>query len=559
MILSDYWYRNAVIYALDVRTFMDSNGDGIGDFPGLIERLDYLAGLGVTCLWMLPFYPSPKQDNGYDVSDYYGVDPEHGTLGSFVDFIREARDRGMRVIMDLVVNHTSDQHPWFQASRSDPKSKYRDWYVWRKDKPDDDGKTSVVFPGEQDGIWSFDRKRKEYYLHHFYNFQPDLNIGNADVRDEILRIMGFWLELGVSGFRVDAAPFIIEDTTVRAGGPNSDGKPGYQLLHELRNFLERRRGDAILLAEANVEAKHILKYFGEDGERFHMLFNFIVNQELFLAIHREDPTPLIKAFKRLPDLPANCQWANFVRNHDELTLDKLSEKERNELFDAYAPDPSMRIYNRGIRRRMPSMLNGDRRQMEMVYSLLFTLPGTPIIRYGEEIGMGDDQNLKGRDAVRTPMQWTSGKNGGFSTAKPKDLARPVMMKGPFGAKDVNVEAQERDRNSLMNHVEQMIRIRKHCPEFGWGDLKVIETNHKSVLAHAMTFADGCVLAVHNLSSEKVETHLKWDHGDPADLVELLSDEIDAPLATDTSTVKLNEFGYRWFRVKHGMKTIAATT
>ena len=284
---------------------------------------------------------------------------------------------------------------------------------------DDDGQTSVVFPGEQESVWTFDRKRKAYYLHHFYRFQPDLNIGNPDVRDEILRIMGFWLELGVSGFRVDAAPFIIEDTTVRAGGPNANGKPGYQLLQELRNFLERRRGDAILLAEANVEARHILKYFGDEGERFHMLFNFIVNQELFLAIHRQDPTPLVKAFKRLPDLPPNCQWANFVRNHDELTLDKLTEKERDELFDAFAPEQSMRIYGRGIRRRMPPMLDGDRRRVEMVYSLLFTLPGTPILRYGEEIGMGDDQQLKGREAVRTPMQWTGGTNGGFSTAKAK--------------------------------------------------------------------------------------------------------------------------------------------
>jgi trehalose synthase len=369
---SDLWWKTAVIYCLDVETFLDWGGDGTGDFAGLAQRIDYLAELGVTCLWLMPFYPTPDRDDGYDIVDFYGVDPRIGTLGDFVEVIRTARDRGMRMIVDLVVNHTSDRHPWFRAARASPKSQYRDWYVWR-DEPGEE--MDVVFPDQEKTVWTYDERAGQYYLHRFYRHQPDLNIDNPAVRDEIAKIIGFWVELGVSGFRVDAVPFLIDAESDVTAVPDR-----HELLRELRAFLSRRRGDAIVLGEVNLERKDQVAFFGgEAANELHMQFDFITMQRLYLSLAREDAAPLAQAIAERPAIHRACQWATFVRNHDELTLDKLSEDERQEVFDAFGPDPDMQVYGRGLRRRLPPMLDGDPRRVRMVYSLLFSLPGTPVL------------------------------------------------------------------------------------------------------------------------------------------------------------------------------------
>lgn len=537
----DLWYKNAIIYCLDVDTYMDGNGDGIGDFEGLMMRLDQLASLGITCIWLLPFYPTPNRDNGYDVSDYYNVDPRLGTLGDFVEFMRRAQEHGIRVMVDLVVNHTSIDHPWFQAARADPKSKYRDWYVWSKERPEqmDEG---AVFPGVQKTTWTYDRKAQAYYFHRFYWHQPDLNIANPDVRDEILKIMGFWIQLGVSGFRVDAAPFLIES---KEENPADLDDP-HMILRHMRDFLSWRRGDAIILAEANVLYEDVDLYFG-DGDKLQMLFNFILNQQLYLALVRGSADPIIKAFKAAPAIPKTGQWANFLRNHDELSLDKLTTEEREEVYAALGPEPEMQIYNRGIRRRLAPMLKNDRRCLELMYSLLFTLPGTPVIWYGEEIGMGEDLSLEERNSVRTPMQWSDEKNGGFSSAPKEKLIRPVISKGEFGYKKVNFDAQNRDKESLLNWIEKAIRLRKACPEFGYGECEIIETNQPSVFAHRCIWDESVVMALHNLSNQPVAVNLHFD--DVGELYDLLSDQV-YDLEGDTSQkIELGAYGYRWFRVK----------
>ncbi|PZO10305.1 MAG: trehalose synthase, partial [Leptolyngbya foveolarum] len=423
--MQNFWYKNAIVYSLDVETFMDSDGDGVGDFPGLTQRLDYLSGLGITCLWLHPFYPSPNRDDGYDVMDYYSVDSRLGTLGDFVEFMHEAKKRGISVLIDLVINHTSIQHPWFQAARSDKNSKYRDYYIWANDPPETDP-AEVIFPDAEDSIWEYDNKAGAYYLHHFYKEQPDLNISNPVVRDEIRKIVHFWLELGVSGFRVDAVPYFVKNVEVLA--------EQYELesfLEDLREAVSARNPEAVLLAEANVESEAFSTYFG-DGNRMHMLFSFFANQKKFLALALQQSAPLTEGLQQLPKTPQACQWLNFVRHHDELTLDQLSEAERDKIYEAFAPEEQMQIYGRGIRRRLPPMFNGDRRRIELIYSLLFALPGIPLIRYGDEIGMGDDLSLPGRDSVRTPMQWSEKANGGFSTAAPACLSKPVISEGEYG-------------------------------------------------------------------------------------------------------------------------------
>jgi maltose alpha-D-glucosyltransferase/alpha-amylase len=475
--VTDLWYKDAVIYELDVRTYQDGDGDGVGDFRGLLQRLPHLAGLGVTCLWLQPLYPSPNKDGGYDITDYYGIDPRLGTLGDFVEFMHQAGERGIRVIIDLVVNHTSDQHPWFQAARKGRRSPYRDYYIWSEEEPKD-LQSGVVFPGVQDGVWTYDEVAGAYYYHQFYDHQPDLNIANPQVREEICKVMGFWLELGVSGFRVDAAPFLGGDPT--SGDAKSEEL--YEYLEEFRQFCSWRRGDAIFLAEANVPAEEVLDYFGY-GPQIHMLFSFLVNQHLFLALARQDPAPLVGILKRLPKLPATGQWANFLRNHDELDLGRLSAGGREEVYADFAPDEDMRAYGRGIRRRLAAMLRGDRRRVELAYSLLFSLPGTPVIRYGDEIGMGDDLSLVERASVRTPMQWSSEENGGFSTAPRQQLFKPVITGGDYGYERVNVAVQQRDAGSLLNWMERLIRVRKGCPEFGRGRLTALERREPGVLLH----------------------------------------------------------------------------
>ncbi|MBV9172086.1 MAG: alpha-amylase family protein [Chloroflexi bacterium] len=537
----DLWYKNAVIYALDVGTFADSNGDGIGDFQGLCNQLPYLAGIGITCVWLLPFYPSPQRDHGYDITDYYGVDPRYGTLGDFVDFMRQADELGIRVIVDLVVNHTSNEHVWFQSARSSPDSPFRDWYVWSKDKPRE-AESGIVFPGVQKTTWTFDRKASAYYFHRFYDFQPDLNVSNPAVREEIERIMGFWIQLGVTGFRIDAAPFIIEDKGVR----EPMGPEQYGWLTDFRRFLSWRRGDAIMLAEANVPPKNVLNFFGT-GDRMNLLFNFWANMHLFLAVAQEDATILRKTFQQLPPLPPTAQWANFLRNHDEIDLGRLADDERELCFRAFAPEPDMQLYGRGIRRRLAPMLQGDRRRMELMNSLLFTLPGTPVIRYGEEIGMGDFLELPERESIRTPMQWSTGANGGFSSADRRKLIRPVVDSGEYRYERINVAAQRLDPDSFLNWTERAIRARKECPEFGWGEMKFLETDHPAVLAHACSWRGGTVAAVHNFSRATTTVNVKWPAG-TKQLLHLYGRRVQDPLPVETGVLDLDGYDCRWLRL-----------
>jgi maltose alpha-D-glucosyltransferase / alpha-amylase len=541
--MSHFWYKNAIVYALDVETFMDSDGDGVGDFAGLTQRLDYLSGLGVTCLWLLPFYPTPNRDDGYDVSDYYGIDPRLGTLGDFVVFMREARRRGIHVLTDLVVNHTSTDHPWFQAARRDPASPYRDFYIWLEEPPEVERRGGPIFPGEQSSNWAWDEEAGAHYWHWFYPHQPDLNTGNPAVREEIKKIIGTWLQLGVSGFRVDAAPFLFKRKGIRGSHPEDPAA----FLRELRTFLNEQRADAAFLAEADVAEDELSFFFG-DGKRMHLLFNFLLNNHFFLALARESAEPLRASLDALSILPAPCQWANFVRNHDELNLDKLSPAERDEVFERFAPDASMRIYGRGIRRRLPPMLGGDPRQLELVYSLLFALPGTPVLRYGEEIGMGDELALPGRLGVRTPMQWSAEPNAGFSAAPPERMVRPVVSGGRFGYETVNVDAQRRDPGSLLNFMLRLVRTRKECPEFGEGEMTVLETGDPSVLAHCCEWRGGLALAVHNLSGEPRTATLSLDVDDAGRLVDLLGDRPYEPIRGTPAEFQLDGYGYRWLRI-----------
>jgi maltose alpha-D-glucosyltransferase / alpha-amylase len=545
--MQTFWYENAIVYSLDVETFMDSDGDGIGDFCGLTQRLDYLAGLGITCLWLLPFYPSPNRDNGYDVMNYYDVDPRLGTLGDFVEFVYQARSRGIRVLVDLVVNHTSIQHPWFQEARRDRNSKYRSYYVW-SDNPQPQPQM-VVFPTEEDSIWEYDDQAGAYYLHHFYKEQPDLNIGNLEVQEEILRIMGFWLSLGVSGFRVDAAPFVIEDVGIENASPEDL----QSFLQRMREFVASRQADAILLAEANVSHQKIQIYFG-NGDRMQMLFSFLLNQQMFLALARQEAAALQDGLKATPSIPQNCQWLNFVRHHDELTLDQLSKEQQQEIFAAFAPEETMQIFGRGIRRRLAPMVQNNRQQIELIYSLAFSLPGIPLLRYGDEIGMGDDLNLPGRDSVRTPMQWSDQSNGGFSTAKSTALPHPVITEGEYGYSTVNVALEQQQPASLLNWIGHLIRTRRQCSEFGSGRWQVLLTDEPAVFAH-LCEADGtAMLALHNLSNRScVVTLPKFEY---SYRMELFNDNFSLPrseqsyplLDRNSGSFHLNAYGYRWFRM-----------
>jgi maltose alpha-D-glucosyltransferase / alpha-amylase len=538
----DVWFKNAVIYCLDVETYADSNDDGVGDFPGLSSRLDYLAGLGVTCIWLLPIFPSPNRDNGYDIEDYYDIDPRLGSLGDFVEFTHQAKDRGIRIILDLVVNHTSNQHPWFQSARSDPKSPYRDFYIWSETKPKDAGE-GVVFPGVQDSIWSYDRQAKAYYHHRFYEFQPDLNMANPRVREEIRRVMGFWLELGISGFRVDAVPFLID---MEGAQVHPDEDP-YQYLTDMRSFLSWRTPDAILLAEANVTMDTVLKYFG-NGTRFHMIFNFFLNQHLFLALAREQAGPIREAIAAAPPLPDLCQWGTFLRNHDELDLGRLAEAERQFIFSQFGPDPEMQLYDRGIRRRLLPMLGGDERRALMAFSLMFSLPGTPVVWYGDEIGMGDDLTQKERESVRAPMQWTDSEHGGFSRAPAKQLIRPLIEKGEYGYPERNVRSQRRNPESMLNRIERLIRMRKECPEFGHGKVTVLPSEDPAIFGHLCAADSGIVAAIHNLSGESKTAQFDVSEHGTESVIEILGDHPYRERKGGQHEVELEPYGYRWFRV-----------
>jgi len=542
-VINDLWYKNAVIYCLSVETFMDANGDGVGDFLGLVRRLDYLQGLGVTAIWLMPFQPSPQRDDGYDITDYYGVDPRYGTLGDFVEFTHGCRQRGIRVLIDLVVNHTSDQHPWFQAARRDRESKYRDWYVWSRKRPAH-SMDGIVFPGVQSSTWARDPAAREYYSHRFYDFQPDLNTAHPAVQAEILKIMGFWLQLGVSGFRMDAVPFVIAEK-----GPDVT-KPveQYDMLRAFREFLQWRQGDAVILAEANVLPETDLEYFGATGERLQMMFNFQVNQTLFYALAAADSRPLVEALAATEPRPATGQWALFLRNHDELDLGRLSEAQRQTVFAAFGPDPAMQLYGRGIRRRLAPMLQGDRRRLELAYSLMLTLPGTPVIRYGDEIGMGDDLDLPERNCARTPMQWSGEPQGGF-TASGSPVQR-VISGGGYGFEHVNVAAQRRDPASLLNWTERMLRMRKEVPEVGWGTFAPVDAGTEQVLAIRYEWRGNAVLFVHNLGAIPLEVRLCAGASGLHDglLVNLLSEAHSQPDGAGMHCILMEPYGYRWFRV-----------
>jgi trehalose synthase len=543
----DLWWKTAVVYCLDVETFQDSDGDGSGDFQGLAERIDYLADLGITCLWLMPFYPTAERDDGYDITDFYGVDPRLGSHGDVVEVIRLARDRGIRVIVDLVVNHTSDRHPWFRAARASKHSRYRDYYVWTADPPPS-APTDLVFPDAERSIWQLDERTGEYYLHRFYRHQPDLNVTNPAVRDEIAKLIGFWLALGIDGFRVDAVPFLLGTEGSSDAERRRFGDP-HDYLKELRSFLGRRTGDGVLLGEVNLPHDGQLEYFGgPDGDELTMQFDFISMQNLYLSLARSDAAPLVKALTERPATWRDAQWATFVRNHDELTLDKLSEAERAEVFDAFGPEESMQLFGRGLRRRLPPMLDGDPRRIRMVYSLLFSLPGTPVLFYGEEIGMGENLDVPGRNAVRTPMQWSGGRNGGFSTAPPARLPAPVVQ-GGFGPEHVNVSAQRADPESLLAFLTLLIRRYRECPELGWGDLEVLEQPHRQVLAHRCTWDDGSMVALHNLGPEAVAVPLRITDCDAGfRLTDLLQVGTTALDHDGAATLELPGYGYRWLRV-----------
>ena len=542
--MHERWYKRAVVYCLDVETFQDSDGDGVGDLPGLISRLDYLARLGVTCLWLNPIHPSPNRDDGYDVSDYEGIDPRIGTLADFAELIHQAANRGLRVIIDLVVNHTSDQHPWFQAARSDPESPYRDYYVWSEERPENLNQ-GVVFPGVQEQTWTFDEVAGAWYFHRFFDFQPDLNMANPRVREEIQRIVSLWLQLGVSGFRMDAAPFVIELTRPNEDNPRRE----FEYLGDLRRSASWRRGDAVILAEANVEADELVQYFG-NGDRLPMLFNFLLNQRLFLALTRGDATPIVSGLDETPTIPHSCQWATFLRNHDEVDLGRLSDEERAEVFEAFGPEPDMQLYGRGLRRRLAPMLGGDRRRIEMAYSLQFTLPGTPVVRYGEEIGMGDDLSLEGRDAIRTPMQWSDGPNAGFSTASPDDLHHPVVSGGDFGYEHVNVTAQRRDPSSLLSWMERALRTLRECPEFNVGQCRPLENTNSSVLALRYDAPTGAMLAITNLADRPCIVDLDAPEDGTSSPGEVFANRAyDHDVAADLRGIELDGYGYRWIRLR----------
>ncbi len=541
---SDAWWKNAIFYCLDVQTFQDSNGDGVGDFAGLAQRIDYLAGLGVTCLWLMPFFPSPSRDDGYDITDYYTVDPALGSLGDFVEFIRTANSRGIKVIADLVVNHTSVDHPWFQAARADRNSRFRDWYVWSDEIPEG-GPQGLVFPDEEDSNWEWDEVAGQYFLHRFYKHQPDLNISNPELRTEIRRIIGFWLQLGLSGFRVDAVPFLLETDGITS---SMDVAP-HDWLRELRGFLGRRCGDAILMGEVNLEYENVRRFFGgEGGDELNMCLDFNLNQALALALVREDAGALVHCLRAQPSLPENAGWAQFVRNHDEWSLDKLTEAERQEVFKAFGPKEDMQLFGRGLRRRMPTMLNGNQDRLRMVYSLIFAMPGAPVLFYGEEIGMAENLDIPGRLSVRSPMQWSNRPNGGFSSAPPDKLTRAVVAARKWSPAEVNVMDQERTPGSMLNWMERLIRRRRETPEIAFGTWSFIPVPESPIVALRYDWGERCVILLHNLSATPCQTSYRFHDGAGWEGLTDILGEGEFTLSRDgTLRVELAPYGCRWLR------------
>ena len=526
---NNLWYKDAVFYEISVRAFKDGSDDGLGDLRGLAGKLDYLQNFGVTCIWLMPIYPSPMKDDGYDIADYTHVAEVFGTLGDFKAVVDAAHARGIRVITDLVMNHTSDEHPWFQAARADLHSPYRDYYVWS----DTDQKykdARIIFLDTESSNWTWDEKAGQYYWHRFYASQPDLNFDNPKVQEEMFNIVRFWLDLGIDGFRADAVPYLFERE-----GTNCENLPETHVyLKKLRAFIDEYYPGRILLCEANQWPEDVRPYFGE-GDEFHMGFHFPVMPRLYMALKKGQRNDLLEITRRTPSIPENCQWCTFLRNHDELTLEMVTPAEREWMWEHYAPEPRMRL-NLGIRRRLAPLLDNDRRKMELANSLLFTLPGSPIIYYGDEIGMGDNIWLDDRNGVRTPMQWEDSPTAGFTTAEPF-LPFP---EGRYSPQHVNVAAQLADRDSLFQSLRRMIAVHKTHHAFGWGSFEWVETGTNSVAAYLRKYDHETILVLNNLSEQKQVVRLPFGEG-----LDVLTDE-NFPL----NSLTLQPFQYLWLLVNN---------
>lgn len=524
------WYKDAVFYELSVRAFKDSNGDGHGDLRGLTQKLDYLHELGVDCVWLMPIYASPLRDDGYDIADYYNIAETFGMLDDFKTLIQEAHNRNIRIITDLVLNHTSDEHHWFKTSRSDRNSPYRDYYVWS----DTDQKyqdTRIIFLDTEPSNWTWDEKAGQYYWHRFYASQPDLNFDNPKVQQEMMDIARFWLDLGIDGFRADAVPYLFERE-----GTNCENLPEtHAYLKKLRAFMEENYPGRILLCEANQWPEDVRPYFG-DGDEFHMGFHFPIMPRIFMALKKERADDMIDILNRTPAIPENCQWCIFLRNHDELTLEMVTDEERQWMWQQYAPEPRMKL-NLGIRRRLAPLLDNDRRKIELVNSLLFTLPGSPIIYYGDEIGMGDNIELFDRNGVRTPMQWDDSPNAGFTTGEPF----AEVIRGDLGYDRINVARQLTDKNSLFHAINKMIKIRKQHHAFGRGFMEWVETDNPAVAAYTRKYKDESLLILNNLSSSSQTINLPSEYlGDATNLL------TEKPFQLESSLV-LQPYSYLWLK------------
>lgn len=537
------WFKDAVFYELHVRAFQDSNGDGIGDFPGLTARLPYLKSLSIDCLWLLPFYSSPLRDDGYDISDYTAINPEYGTLDDFKAFLDAAHALGIRVVTDLVMNHTSDQHRWFQEARKSRDNPYRDYYVW-SDTPDRYQDARIIFTDTEKSNWTYDAEARQFFWHRFFSSQPDLNYDNPQVQHEMQEIIRFWMDMGLDGFRVDAIPYLFERE-----GTNCENLPEtHAYLQDLRRFVSERYPNAILLAEANQWPTDVIAYFGTpQAPEFHMAFNFPIMPRIFMAVRREERRPIVDIVEQTPSIPDDCQWGIFLRNHDELTLEMVTGDERDYMYNEYAKDPRMKI-NVGIRRRLAPLMNAGRRQLELLHSLLFSLPGSPVMYYGDELGMGDNIYLGDRSGVRTPMQWSGERNAGFSSADPGRLYSPVIQDPLYTYQAVNVEAQERSPSSLLNWVRRMLVLRKRYPVFGRGSISFLKPRNQKVLAFVREYEGTRLLIVNNLSRFVQPAELDLSAYRDCTPVELIGATAFPPIGELPYFLTLGPHAFYWLRL-----------
>lgn len=539
---TDLWYKSGVIYELYVKGFRDSNGNGRGDIRGVIEKLDYLQRLGISCIWLLPIYPSPGRDDGYDIMDYYQIHPDYGTLDDFRTLIEEAHGRNIRVMTDLVVNHTSDAHPWFVDAKRGPDSPYFDYYVW-SEHPEKYRDARIIFTDSEVSNWTFCKENGLYYWHRFFHHQPDLNFDNPAVRDEMKKIMRYWLDFGLDGFRVDAVPYLFE----REGTSCENLEETHEYIREIRAIVDAEYPGRVLLAEANQWPEDLLPYFG-DGDEFHMAFNFPLMPRLFMALKQEHHGPVIDIMKRLPAIPDNCQWAIFLRNHDEMTLEMVTDEERDYMFNAYAEDPQMRL-NLGIRRRLAPLLGNDRRKIELLYAILLTLPGAPVIYYGDEIGMGDNIYLGDRNGVRTPMHWNENRNAGFSETKPSRLYAPVITDPVYNYNSVNVEEEENNPVSLLNWLKRFIAMRREHPVFGQAALDFLYPENKRVLVYHLERDDDSMLCVFNLSGSSQPVEIDLSRFEGCYPVDLLGGTRFPGIGSLPYFLTPNPYGYYIFRLE----------